>query len=241
MLLGFRIIYQPLDLLQAIIDQRKLYKEQDKLSDEVEERFYAFIIQWLLLWNSDFECKELSKKLLSFATLAFQSYHQALPYLDSLVQDNTIPSSGYLSPKSNDKKPISPKVRAERRLSGIFQKNNRNRDAIFEFTDVFSYDSETIAKQLTLIEASIVRSIPIIDIIKKNWLNAELKESCPLKVLSSHFNRISLWVATAIMSCDTFKKKCRMYKKFVRIAKVCIFFFFFVFLFKFLKNKLEIF
>ena len=213
MLLGYRNIFTAEELLTAVQKQRKKYKRKDLLDDSVEERFYAFIIQWILLFENDFKSIRLRKRLMKFATLSVKSYRNALPYLQKLLDDE----KGMMYLGINNSNGL---MRTKRRPSF---KGSKTRKKI-TFYNILDYDAEDIAKQLTLLEAIMISDVSAMDFIGKDWLENSKLDSSPLAALSRHFNRVSLWVASAIVACSSQRKIIRMYKKFARVAKVCCFY-----------------
>lgn len=188
------------------------------MDDISEERFYAFIVQWILLWGNDFESTDLQKKLLTFVQLSYKSYRNAVPFIEDTLTQAIESSAGYifkvirLNSKTKEKK---------RTLS--FSTNSKKRN--ISFSDLLDYEADDLARQLTLLEANLLQSVSILDFVGKSWLTESKKDSSPLVALSQHFNRVSLWVATAIVSCDSERKRYRMYRKFAKIAKVKLIFF----------------
>lgn len=164
------------------------------------------------MWGNDFKGTEIRRKLLNFVSLTFKSYRNAVPYIEKTLGEIFQSSAGYVFAKVVR---LNSKTKEKKRTISFNTKKKH-----ICFSDLLDYDADDLARQLTLLEANLLQSVSICDFVGKSWLTESKKDSSPLVALSQHFNRVSLWVATAIVSCDSERRRHRMYRKFAKIAKV---------------------
>lgn len=88
-----------------------------------------------------------------------------------------------------------------------------------------------VARQLTLLEFMLYSKIKPAELLGKGWSKPERNVTSPNVVaLTTHFNSISMWVATSIVKEEGVKERALLIKKFIKIALVNFFVFaFFVF------------
>jgi len=80
------------------------------------------------------------------------------------------------------------------------------------------FDPKEIARQLTLIDSEMLRSISPFECT--NAVN--LKSSPLVMTIINRFNSVSNWVATEILSQFNLKKRTRILKRFIKLAHECL-------------------
>mmetsp|Transcript_15438 Transcript_15438/g.19649 ORF Transcript_15438/g.19649 Transcript_15438/m.19649 type:complete len:399 (-) Transcript_15438:453-1649(-) len=201
-LLGYRNLVAAKEFFAAIVNQRKKYKTARLLDDSVEERFYAFLLQWILLWESDLQ--DMYEDVFCFVRLCFKAYHNAVSYINLLLTDSDYRSPGFIALNSHSKIKVRKSLQQRRKV---------------QFIDLLNFKADTLAKQLTMLESNMMSQVSVTDFVGRDWSKRAKQDSSPLKALSDHFNRVSLWTSTAIVLCHGERKQARMYSKFVRLAK----------------------
>eukprot|EP01127_Copromyxa_protea_P017283 TRINITY_DN5244_c0_g1_i2.p1 TRINITY_DN5244_c0_g1~~TRINITY_DN5244_c0_g1_i2.p1 ORF type:complete len:866 (+),score=149.55 TRINITY_DN5244_c0_g1_i2:1091-3688(+) len=85
---------------------------------------------------------------------------------------------------------------------------------------ILEYPSLEIARQLTLIEWSMWAKIKPWELIGLAWTKAKKKELAPNVVaITEHFNRISSWISTEIVTTENAKTRVRVMRKFLQITQ----------------------
>lgn len=83
---------------------------------------------------------------------------------------------------------------------------------------IFSFHSEDIAKQLTIQDAQYYSRIEIPEIL--SWGKAQNEDMAPnLATFTEHFNQVSYWVRTYILSFEKTHDREKVYNKFLKIMK----------------------
>lgn len=83
---------------------------------------------------------------------------------------------------------------------------------------IFSFHSEDIAKQLTIQDAQYYSRIEIPEILA--WGKVQNEDFAPnLAMFTEHFNQVSYWVRTYILSFDKPHNREKVYNKFLKVMK----------------------
>jgi hypothetical protein len=241
MLLGYRGVSHPLELLEAI---RELWAEYASEGSEwvenswepvnasprdhasrlasAKQRIYVFIIQWILYWGSvDFQ-PPLPQSLLEFLA---EVYHGHPEKKERLTRVETLLSHPLVCRSKPGILPVVDGDNVSKKRSLFMALSSKSmglsRPGKGSFSSLMSQDSSSIAEQLTVIESELVQDIHLAEFLDNNWQKEKKRILAPaLERLSGHFNRVSLWVATAIVTCPSFRRQVKYYCKFIRVAQV---------------------
>jgi len=86
-----------------------------------------------------------------------------------------------------------------------------------QFTDILKYGSGAIAKQMTLIDFEIVSAMNVTD-LRNKILHPDVGKWESVSNCSSHFNKMSFWVATQIIIAPNCKTRAEIIEKFISIS-----------------------
>mmetsp|Transcript_28104 Transcript_28104/g.39669 ORF Transcript_28104/g.39669 Transcript_28104/m.39669 type:complete len:1034 (+) Transcript_28104:92-3193(+) len=82
---------------------------------------------------------------------------------------------------------------------------------------------EEVARQMTLMEHEMFKKIKSHECIKQKWVKEAQKENAQNIInMIRRFNRVSLWVATEIVSIEDLKLRAVMLNRFIFIAQKCL-------------------
>jgi len=81
-------------------------------------------------------------------------------------------------------------------------------------------DPEDVARQLTLVEHSLLARVRPVELINQNW-NKHKHLAPNILQLIHRFNWVSLWVATTIVETDDIKLRAIYVSRFIAIAQKC--------------------
>ena len=91
-------------------------------------------------------------------------------------------------------------------------------EAMEKGCSIFSFHSEDIAKQLTIQDAQFYSRIEIPEILA--WGKAQNEDFAPnLAIFTEHFNQVSYWVRTYILSIVKPHVREKVYNKFLKVMK----------------------
>lgn len=91
---------------------------------------------------------------------------------------------------------------------------------------IMKVDPEEVARQLTLIDFDLFSKIQPYECHGQAWLKKDRDKRAPgIVAMTEHFNYISGWVATTILTTEDFVKRTRVIDKFLTMAKVSFIFF----------------
>eukprot|EP01122_Echinamoeba_exundans_P003988 TRINITY_DN14027_c0_g1_i1.p1 TRINITY_DN14027_c0_g1~~TRINITY_DN14027_c0_g1_i1.p1 ORF type:complete len:882 (+),score=178.56 TRINITY_DN14027_c0_g1_i1:264-2648(+) len=86
----------------------------------------------------------------------------------------------------------------------------------FEFMNM---NHQELATQLTVIEYTMLRSVNMNEFKNQAWNKADKETKAPnIHALISHFNKMSFWVATEIVTSDQIKEQVKRITKFIKLA-----------------------
>lgn len=90
--------------------------------------------------------------------------------------------------------------------------------------DIFmSLDEDTIAKQLTLMDFTIYKSIHERELLQCAWSNSKLRyRAVNVLKLIHRQNSLSYWVGFTIVQAKTLKERVKIWTKWIQVASVCI-------------------
>eukprot|EP01112_Ceratiomyxa_fruticulosa_P003017 TRINITY_DN13423_c0_g1_i2.p1 TRINITY_DN13423_c0_g1~~TRINITY_DN13423_c0_g1_i2.p1 ORF type:complete len:698 (+),score=159.41 TRINITY_DN13423_c0_g1_i2:79-2172(+) len=84
------------------------------------------------------------------------------------------------------------------------------------------FDPTEVARQLTLIEEKIFKSIELKECLGQAWNKADKDELAPnIVTMIRRFNLVSTWVATEIVKAEILKDRATILTKFIAIAEKC--------------------
>jgi hypothetical protein len=86
----------------------------------------------------------------------------------------------------------------------------------FEFMNM---NHQELAAQLTVIEYTMLRSVHMNEFRNQAWNKSEKEtKAANIHALISHFNKMSFWVATEIVTSDQIKEQVKRITKFIKLA-----------------------
>eukprot|EP01128_Nolandella_sp_AFSM9_P001128 TRINITY_DN1123_c2_g5_i1.p1 TRINITY_DN1123_c2_g5~~TRINITY_DN1123_c2_g5_i1.p1 ORF type:complete len:664 (-),score=149.08 TRINITY_DN1123_c2_g5_i1:283-2274(-) len=86
--------------------------------------------------------------------------------------------------------------------------------------DVMSIDAKELARQLTLIEFHLFHRIRPSEFLNQSWSKPKLKHRSPnLLAMIEHFNNLSTWVSSMILSPIRLKNRVKVWRKFIHVAQ----------------------
>jgi hypothetical protein len=84
------------------------------------------------------------------------------------------------------------------------------------------FDPVEVARQLTLIEQGLYRSIETKECLNQGWNKSDKDERSPhIVAMIKRFNHVSIWVATEIVKTEKLADRVSVMKKFIIIAEKC--------------------
>lgn len=90
---------------------------------------------------------------------------------------------------------------------------------------LMDFNSEEIARQLTLIEFNLYRAIKPWEFFNQSWTKKNKEQLSPNIIsMIKRFNRVSGWVATEIVKTDKLKDRIAVLVKFIEIGERCRFY-----------------
>jgi hypothetical protein len=88
---------------------------------------------------------------------------------------------------------------------------------------IMKMDPEEVARQLTLIDFDLFSKIQPYECYGLAWMKKDRDKRAPgIVAMAEHFNYISGWVATTIVTTEDFVKRTRVIDKFLMMAKFCL-------------------
>merc|ERR1712137_35814 len=203
-LTAFRNSFCPSDVFQAVERLHEAYTSKGQWDEQAQERHYAFLVQWILYWGIDFTNATLREQLVTHVQQFYKKGLHAVDYVRLLIDS---PDLGSKPGVAHITQPFMAKLK--KRPS--FTSGHRD----LSFHGMIGFDADSIAQQLTMIECSLLQDVTVPALLKKC---KGVSSSC-LEELSTHFNRVSLWVATGVLTRKSEKKQIRFWRKMLRIAK----------------------
>ena len=136
--------------------------------------------------------------------------------LDMLVKEShNLFSGGQLVHGKYVRDRIIPKSEMHYHVDSITFTSSESLD---KHCSIFSFHSEDIAKQLTIQDAQYYGRIEIPEIL--SWGKAQNEDLAPnLAIFTEHFNQVSYWVRTYILSFEKVHDREKVYAKFLKIMK----------------------
>lgn len=243
LLLCFRTLYSPEDLLKAVIAVTKKHEEPDD-DTELLDRVYLFIAQWLLLWGAEDITSSLRSELLGFVQSLFcPTMRRASNHIKLIVLQGTPPGTklGTFPFVPEEVVEAARRRKGRRRISAkekkLRSRSNRIMTSImgngppdmwklaperlaYEGPDLLQFPNSVIAQQLTLMHLHPFHDVGLLEFLGCRWQKADKSNLAPnLTKVSNDFNKLSLWVATTIVTAEQPKRQSQLYKKFIRLAQ----------------------
>lgn len=98
---------------------------------------------------------------------------------------------------------------------------------------IFKYDSEVLAKQMTLIERDIIMEVEWKELINLKWdqplspynswlrLLLDLSDKTGLQMITLRFNLVNNWIISEILLCKNFALRVLAITRFIQLAQKC--------------------
>ena len=234
----YRTLYSPEYLLNSILETFCAYElRTPNLSQDILERFYAFIVQWIIYWYPrDFD-DQLRRALVQFLGQKITPFNngQALHHIHYLLRNErpsnhrfggcpviNPPSHNILSETTKRK---YPKLLSPRSFASFPILSPRIKPERFSFySELKSYSIPSYVQFITVLESSLFDAIELEEFLDKNWQKENKTELAPnLCLLSDHFNNVSLWVGSVILSTSSLRQQIKIMRRFIRISRVRFF------------------
>eukprot|EP01097_Dermamoeba_algensis_P008869 TRINITY_DN6087_c0_g1_i1.p1 TRINITY_DN6087_c0_g1~~TRINITY_DN6087_c0_g1_i1.p1 ORF type:complete len:557 (+),score=90.62 TRINITY_DN6087_c0_g1_i1:60-1730(+) len=209
-LITFRDFALPPQLLHHL---KKIY-EKHKTNSTMIERLFNFLTEWIdEYFLLDIKKKMLVNELLEFVDVAFAKRANHFKLL--IVNKNKeagIKNGSIAPPPSKAAAPVArPKLEAKNR-----KRSGTRDDTIFKRSR-----EELIAEQLTLFDYEILEKVQLTEFLGKAWQKKDKDLLAPnLTMLAKHFNDVSNWVSTEILSTESNKARLSSIVRFIKVAKV---------------------
>ena len=218
------------------------YNEANRNDFKFKERCYVFIVQWILMWGGIDFTPDLRGSILQFIEKSFSDYKNglAIKHINTLLQSTKviesspgefieielkIDHSSYLNEgeKEINSNPLN-KISKRKRISRVVTLPlHMMSPRTYNHFNILEFDTQIICDHLTWIESDLFQSIRITELLHNNWLRDNKKIVAPnLTNLSDHFNKVSSWTSSLIITADSVKMQIRLFNKFLRIVKVKI-------------------
>ncbi|EFC43246.1 hypothetical protein NAEGRDRAFT_50007 [Naegleria gruberi] len=224
-LLTYRSFTSPHDLMDRLfsrynlpppnpktITKNEFAKWQEEVLQQVRLRVTQVIKFWLENHYHDFENDaELLEKVKKLSTVMenTQGKHFATQLLNSIKRQQSLTTNN-----------VEVFVKIETAVK--FPKKYRpGKDDLTKF-DILEWPSAEIARQITLIEYNMFKSIRPKECLNQSW-NKESREEKAYNIFQmiTWFNRVSRWVATKILSEPSLKERKTILTKMIQIAEEC--------------------
>lgn len=182
---------------------REEYKS--KVQQPMAKRVCNVIKYWVEKGWGDFLDSRLLYQLNGFidGCLARDGYHQLAHSLRAAINKNKL--SHHMDEKMFVSEPPEPKVPVK-----IFSTKLTTKQI----------DDEEIARQLTLMHFELYQAIQPSEFLNKSWLDPHLRFKAPNVIaMMKAYEEVSLWVATEILTQDKARRRVKLIKKFIDIAK----------------------
>jgi hypothetical protein len=241
-LLTYRSFTTPHELIDRLINRYNITPEnretitssefiQWKKStlDPIRLRVSQVIKTWITLHHYDFENDpQLVKKIIKLVLLMENTQGQAYAKQLRQIMDKTacFISDGSLmvTTRARGKSLIDPSELPKVKYPKNVKKytNTLDRNASLESVSLFDWPTIEIARQLTLIEYRMFSRIEPKECLNQSWQEENNQTDAPNIFQMIHwFNRVSLYVATCIISCNAAKNRVKMIEKAIRLADEC--------------------
>ncbi|KAL9647807.1 hypothetical protein ABK040_001333 [Willaertia magna] len=225
-LLTYRSFISPHELMDKLINRYNLPPPnpkgiskldfsswQEEVLQQVRLRITQLVKYWLENHYYDFENdNELVEKVKKLSSIMerTQGKHFSTQILNSLKRQQSLDVARNEIAFVKIEKPIEyPK------------KYKIGKDDLLKF-DILSWPSAEIARQMTLIEYSMFKSIRPKECLNQSW-NKESREKKAFNIFQmiNWFNKVSRWVATEVLKEPDLKKRIDIITKMIQIAKEC--------------------
>lgn len=191
--------------------------------ERLKQLLFNFTKQWLMSDVVDFDAPVTEKDRHLLKAFTQSALEEDTALCSSLVSISLLPRNRTSS--TDDSGASHPRQSSP--FPGITlhtndgTSNDQSDDDGSETSDLeaMSYDSDSLAAQLTLIESELFQRITAKELVDLAWQKHKDKADFALTALSTHFNKVSNWVSTCILQPDDVKHQLQIIKKFVRVAK----------------------
>ena len=192
LLLAYRTSFNSQDLFNALVQLIETYHEKRKEeSENLEERVYIFVVQWILLWGvEDFKDDKFGNYVLSYFRKYFVHKMDRMEHVQVLLS-----SPHVLASKPGEIPEETEEIRAPKRnfmslMTIPLSMLSPRQSNVIHFAEM---DKNTICEQLTWIEMQLHANITTTEFLDGNWLKPNKRLLAPnLSKLSDHFNRVCI-------------------------------------------------
>jgi len=190
--------------------------------EKLRQLLFNFTKQWLLSEVIDFDASACEADRHLLKDFAKSCLEEDTPLASTLVSISLLPRN---RASSSEESGVSTKQSSP--FPGITfhgnesTSNDRSDDETSENSDLeaMSYDSDSLAAQLTLIESELFQRITAKELLDLAWQKHKDKAQFALTALSTHFNKVANWVSSCVLQPDDVKQQLSIIKKFIRVAK----------------------
>ena len=225
LLLCYRISFNSTELFQALMDLWHRYTLRNAITNEIKERIYIFIVQWILYWGCIDFTPQLCAQMAKFADVALSGYLNGLAQTQIktlMCSDQVFKSPPGQPVEEVDDTTLTPKdSRSRKRLSRVVTLPLNMLSPRSSNINLMEYDTEVICIHLTSIETTLFKNIRITEFLNNNWLKPNKHQvAVGLCNISDHFNKVVNWVASQVITALSLKSRMRIFNKFLRITRV---------------------
>lgn len=216
-LLTYRSFTTPSDFLDKLqqrfqiapppfIDDEDLRRFQETMQRPIRLRVFNVLKHWLTNHYYDFE-------------LDNQLVHRLIQFLDEVMEP-----AGMLSSAEQLRKLLRKKIKGATKQKQIMLDPERIPKPLHPVdTQKITFeeiDPREAARQICIIEQELYRAIRPRECLNQAWNHKTLKETAAPNILAMirRFNRVSAFVTTTIVKCDSLKERAKKVERFVTIA-----------------------
>ncbi|KAJ3204388.1 hypothetical protein HK099_001171, partial [Clydaea vesicula] len=197
--------------LGVVIEHCDLDSDASVQSDSMPRRHSSNSAEEFLLLNSLSAGEKSSRsRTLSISSMDYPVPTNRVSFFSTLSNSGVASVSSKVSSAESINSPLSPD------FSGVCG------SSIISILEFMELSEEVIAQQLNLIEFEIFKKIQPRDMLHHIWnKKSKGRHASSVTASISHFNFISQWVATFVISQDKVKNRAKLLLKFMKIA-VCL-------------------
>jgi len=217
-LLTFRHVLKPIELIELLLKRIQIQLPPNPTQEQI-----VYFDKWS--WKIQYRVINFLKKWMESCWFDFHDEPKMLAALDKFVQEiKEVPKISKLAPQiEQTAKKLTENANWEEKKA--LEKRLQDQKATISGGNEFlSFDSNLIARQLTLIEFEYFKKIQPQELMIYLWGDPREKKSTDLtENLTNYvarFNKISFWVGTEICTVPASKKRITIVEKFIQIAKI---------------------
>ncbi|KAL6044134.1 hypothetical protein QOT17_023445 [Balamuthia mandrillaris] len=219
---SYRTILSPLELLKALLIRYVTPPPPPMDLDTMRTGVVEMMKRWLLLQTTDFREDDTMYKYFKFCVTTpkkqggvLQETHrvQLRSLLGIKLKEDKLEeflAKGMLEATATLPTPSSARSRSQ-------SMNNNKASQTLKWKHL---KSKEVARQMALLEFALFKAIKPSEWLSKDWRGSAVPKPNIL-ILSKHFNQMSNWVSSEILSHDGRETRARMIMKFIGIARHC--------------------